>query len=87
MKAINNIFIRQLFYTKNRQNKQLKILVFYLQTFAILLKSFYKALMVTKGGFCLKETTNKPIPEIYKSIYAENVKEEALFVIVGDLSL
>ena len=35
----------------------------------------------------MKETTNRPIPEIYKSLYEEKVKDESLFLIVGDLNL
>ena len=35
----------------------------------------------------MKETTNRPIPEIYKSLYTEKVKGESLFLIVGDLNL
>ena len=35
----------------------------------------------------MKETTNRPIPEIYKSLYEEKVKGESLFLIVGDLNL
>ena len=35
----------------------------------------------------MKETTNRPVPEKFKSLYTEKTKGESLFLIVGDLNL